>query len=472
VTGGPDAVEPPGRWLRRQREAAGLTQDDLAELTGLSVRAISDLERGRTRRPHPRSIRTLAGALGLSGAVTDTLIARYRAGGAAAVPPPPEPAAPERHPVGVTPAVAPRQLPAVVAHFTGRAEELRGLDRLAALPGNGTGGAVRISAIDGMAGVGKTALALHWAHGHADQFPDGQLYLNLRGFDPSGTPVPAATAVRRLLEALSAPDLHVPADPDAQLDLYRSLLADRRVLLLLDNASDAEQVRPLLPGAAGCLVLITTRTQLTDLIALDGAIPLTVDVLTAEEARELLARRLGPARMEAERAEAERAEAERAAAGELIELCARLPLALNIAASLAVTRPRVPLALLAGELRDTRQRLDLLSTGNGAANLRAVFSWSYRALSAPAARMFRLLGVQPGPDISTAAAASLAALDRDQARRTLGELTAAHLLTEHVPGRFSLHDLLRDYAAERAEAAARPAQCPHDSREAGRATGA
>ncbi len=339
--------------------------------------------------------------------------------------------------------VVPRQLPLTVRYFAGRQAELTALDDLLA-EAAGPAGTVVVCVIAGTAGVGKTALAVHWAHQHADRFPDGQLYVDLRGFGPSGEPVQAAVAVRRFLDALPVPAGRIPADLDAQVSLYRSLLAGKQMLIVLDNARDAEQVRPLLPGATGCMVLITSRSQLDDLITLDGAIPLTIDLLTEDEARELLVRRLTPARIAGQQA----------AVGELTGLCARLPLALNIAAARAAARPGTPLGSLAAELHDARRRLDLLSAGTGIANLRAVFSWSYQTLTSPAARVFRLLGVHPGPDISIAAAASLAAVNHDQAGRSLGELTGAHLLTEYLPGHYSLHDLLRAYAAEQAETGA------------------
>jgi tetratricopeptide (TPR) repeat protein len=333
----------------------------------------------------------------------------------------------------------PRQLPAGVRHFVGRKEELERLsgllDETAA-----AGGAVVISAIGGSAGIGKTALAVHWAHQNADKFPDGQLYVNLRGFDPSGAPMAVATAVRGFLGALAVPPASVPDDPHAQVALYRSLLAGRRMLIVLDNALDAAQIRPLLPGTASCSVLVTSRDQLVGLVAADGATPLTLDLLTPDEARELLSHRLGR----------DRVAHEEQAADELAELCARLPLALNIAAARAVLRPGRTLASLVSELRGTRQRLDPLTTGDKVADLRAVFSWSCHTLSAEATRMFRFLGLHPGPDISLAAAASLAAFDRDQTGRALDELTAAHLLTEHIPGRYTFHDLLRAFAAEQA----------------------
>ena len=338
----------------------------------------------------------------------------------------------------------PRQLPAAVGHFTGRHAELDQLLRLVEAAENtaGQGGAVVISAIGGTAGIGKTALAVHWAHQHADLFSDGQLYVNLRGFDPSGTPMAPTEAMRRFLDALGVPPRRIPADPDEQAALYRSQLADRRMLVLLDNARDAEQVRPLLPGSPGSLVLVTSRNQLSGLVALDGAVPLTLDLFTEDEARDLLIGRLGH----------QRVRAEQRAATELIALCARLPLALNIAAARAALHPARPLAQLVERLRDARRRLDALTTGEDAADIRAVFSWSYHTLDSKAARVFRLLSVHPGPEIGLPAAASLTALDLDRTRRVLNELTRAHLVSEQAADRYTFHDLLRAYAAEQAHA--------------------
>jgi DNA-binding SARP family transcriptional activator/Tfp pilus assembly protein PilF len=338
------------------------------------------------------------------------------------------------------PDVVPRQLPAAVGHFTGRAAELRILSDLAARTEH-AGGTVVLSAIGGMGGVGKTALAMHWAHQHAARFPDGQLYIDLHGFSPAGAPVTAPAAARRFLDALAVPAADIPASPDALLDLYRTVVAGRRMLIVLDNASDSDQVEPLLPGTAGCMVLVTSRSTLTHLVALNGAVPLSVDVLSRHEARELLARRLGTSRVTSEQTQAD----------ELIDLCARLPLALNIAAARTAARPRLRIAELTAGLRDIRRRLDLLSAGPGAADVRAVFSWSYRTLDQQTARVFRLLGLHPGPDIGVEATASLTALDPGQARRALDTLTRAYLITEHAAGRYTLHDLLRVYAAEQAQ---------------------
>jgi DNA-binding SARP family transcriptional activator len=335
----------------------------------------------------------------------------------------------------------PRQLPAGVTHFTGRAAELAALtgllDQVRAQPA----GTVVISAVGGTAGVGKTALAVHWAHRVAGRFGDGQLYVNLRGFDPSGTPAAPEAAIRGFLDALGVPTERIPPGPEARAGLYRSLLADRRMLIVLDNARDEQQVRPLLPASPGSLVLVTSRSQLGGLGAAEGARLISLDVLSHGEAVQLLAARLGPAR----------AGAEPAAVGRIAGLCAHLPLALSVAAARAAARPGFALAALAGELADAAGRLDALDAGDPGSSVRAVFSWSTRQLSDQAARMFRLLGIHPGPDISVPAAASLAGTSEPEARRLLGGLARAHLVAEHVPGRYAFHDLLRAYAAEQAQ---------------------
>jgi tetratricopeptide (TPR) repeat protein len=337
---------------------------------------------------------------------------------------------------GARPGQPPAQLPADVPGFTGRRRELATLDATAATAG-GQPTAMVVSTVSGPAGVGKTALAVHWAHRAADRFPDGQLYVDLRGFDPGGRSVAPADAVRGFLDALGVTAERIPPSLDAQAALYRSVLAGRRVLVVLDNARDAEQVRPLLPGTPTALVLVTSRHQLTPLVAAAGAHPLTLDVFTAEEAHQLLAHRLGPDRLAAEPADA----------GQVIAACARLPLALVIAAARA-QQSGFPLAALAAELAGAGGRLDALDAGDPATQVRAVFSWSYTALSLPAAALFRLLGLHPGPDTSAAAAASLAGHPPPDVRPLLAELTRANLLIEHVPGRYTFHDLLRAYATD------------------------
>ncbi|WP_327006225.1 tetratricopeptide repeat protein [Dactylosporangium sp. NBC_01737] len=326
----------------------------------------------------------------------------------------------------------PRQLPAEPAAFTGRGTAIARLDAAA------DAGTVIVI---GTAGVGKTALAVHWAHRVTDRFPDGQLYVNLRGFGPGGTEgtaeVTADETLRAFLTALGVAPDQVPAELDARIGLYRSLLTGRRVLVVLDNAAHAEQVRPLLPGGSGSLVLVTSRNQLTGLVATDGAVPVTLDLLTAGEARRLLATRVGQARLDADPA----------AADAIIDACARLPLALVIVAARGAAHPDLPLGVLAQELRAERGRLAVLRDAVAATDVRSVFFWSYQRLSAPAASLFRLLALAPGPDVGRAAAAALLGEPAD-ARRALAELTHASLLTEHAPGRFVAHDLLRAYAAE------------------------
>jgi DNA-binding SARP family transcriptional activator len=333
----------------------------------------------------------------------------------------------------------PAQLPPPVAAFAGRDAELARLDAI----GDGQAdeaSAVTIAVITGTAGVGKTALAVNWAHRVAARFPGGQLYVDLRGFDPAGPALDPGQALRGFFEALAVPPERIPEGLDDQVALYRSLLAGQRVLVLLDNARDAAQVRPLLPGSPGCLAVVTSRNHLTGLIAGHGAHPLGLDLLTPEGARELLARRVG----------AGRASREPDAVDEIIAGCARLPLALTIAAARAATSPRFPLAVFAADLRDAGHALDPFDGDDEATDIRAVFSWSYRALSPDTARMFRLLSMHPGPDMTASGAASLAAIDPDRARASLTELTRGHLLSEHRPGRYAFHDLLRAYATEKA----------------------
>jgi tetratricopeptide (TPR) repeat protein/transcriptional regulator with XRE-family HTH domain len=413
----------------RQRRDSPLTYRELAARTGWSQSAIGEYFAGRTLPPTDR-LDALVTLLGASAAEQGALgTARDRVEEARRAVAPPDAMAP----------VA-RQLPADVSGFVGRAGELARLDAL--LDRDGRVPAVVISAIAGTAGVGKTALAVHWAHRIADRFGDGQLYVNLRGFDPDGPPMAAAEAVRRFLDALNVPPQRIPADPDAQAALYRTLLAGKKMLVVLDNARDPAQIRPLLPGAPGCLVVVTSRHQLTGLVAGDGAHPLTLDLLTPTEAHDLLTRRVGPARIAAEPGAVE----------QLITACARLPLALAIVAARAATQPQLSLAALASDLHDQQSRLDALATGEPNTDVRAVFSWSYHALTDPAARLSRLLGLHPGPDLATGAAASMAGVPVDEVRPLLAELARAHLVNEHSPGRFAFHDLLRAYAAEQSRA--------------------
>ncbi|GAB3011407.1 BTAD domain-containing putative transcriptional regulator [Streptomyces pseudoechinosporeus] len=386
-----------------------------------------------------RTRSTLVAELGIEpGTSLRELHDRILAADASLAPSSPETGTDPEVPPAAGYAVRPAQLPADLPAFTGRQAELKQTQAL--LPDEGTHpAAVVISAIGGMAGIGKTALAVHWAHEIADRFPDGQLFINLRGFDPTGSAVPPGEAIRIFLDALGVPAQRIPAQLDAQTSLYRSLLAHRRVLILLDNARDTEQVRPLLPGAPGCLVIVTSRSRLTGLIASEGAHPLTLDPLTPAEAHGFLVRRIGAARPAAEPR----------ATDEIVARCGRLPLALAIVAARAATNPGFPLSAIADELRDSQGSLDAFESRDISTDVRAVFSWSYEVLSAPASRLFNLLGLHTGPDISAPAAAALAGLPLRETRTLLAELTHAHLLSERLPGRYTLHDLLRVYANER-----------------------
>lgn len=344
----------------------------------------------------------------------------------------------------------PAQLPAPPRTFTGRAAELAALDRALDEPA-AAGGTMVISAVGGVGGIGKTWLALLWAHRHLDRFPDGQLYVNLRGFDPTAQPVTAGEAMRGFLYALGVHSDAMPADPDAQAARYRSEVAGKRMLIVLDNAADTDQVVPLLPGSATCTVLVTSRRRLAGLATAHGARLLSLDVLPEPDARHLLAQLLGRSRLEAEPA----------AVTDLLATCAGLPLAVRIVATRAQQHPDFPLTALAGELRDHSARLDALDTGDLRTNLRAVLSWSLHSLSTSATALFALLGIAPGLDIGLPAAASLADLPEGQTRAVLRELENASLVQQHAPDRYRMHDLIRLYATETARD-----QLTHEVREA------
>jgi tetratricopeptide (TPR) repeat protein len=334
----------------------------------------------------------------------------------------------------------PRQLPAAAAHFLGRDAELDTLTGLLAEHRRDRTTAT-ILAIVGTAGVGKTALAVHWAHQVAERFPDGQLYVNLRGYDPE-QPMTAADALAGFLRALGLPGQEVPAEETERAARYRSLLAGRRMLVLLDNASEVEQVRPLLPGSPVCAAIVTSRDSLAGLVARDGAERTDLDQLRLDDAVGLLRALIGT-----------RVGDDPDAARTLALRCCRLPLALRVAAELAASRSATPLAGLASELADQQRRLDLLeAAGDRRTAMRAVFSWSSGHLASGAVRTFRLLGLHPGPDFEPYAAAALTGATVEQARQLLDELARAHLVQPASPGRYGMHDLLRTYARELAEA--------------------
>jgi tetratricopeptide (TPR) repeat protein len=333
------------------------------------------------------------------------------------------------------PAAVPRQLPPVVPGFEGRGSELAALTAI--LNQSVAEATIVISAIAGTAGVGKTALAVRWAHQVADRFPDGQLYVDLRGYDP-GQPATAASALGRFLRDLGIYGPGIPSDEEELAARYRSQLTGRRMLILLDNAGSEEQVRPLLPAAAGCAVVVTSRDALAGLVARDGARRVDLDLLPVADATALLHALIGP-----------RAAVSPAATEALAELACRLPLALRVAAELAVARPAAPMAELVAELADRRRRLDLLAAGSDSRTaVRAVFSWSLRHLDPAAARVFRLAGLHPGPDLDQFATAALTGCAPEQAGQMLGQLARAHLMQPVAPGRYGMHDLLRAYARE------------------------
>ncbi|WP_367131767.1 tetratricopeptide repeat protein [Saccharothrix sp. HUAS TT1] len=341
------------------------------------------------------------------------------------------------HATHADPVRPPRELPPDVHPFIDRAEQLAEMDLLLAsteeVPSTN---AVVISAVSGTAGVGKTAFATHWAHRVSHRFPDGQLYVNLRGYSPD-EPVPPAEALANLLRSLGVPNSDIPHDLDERATRFRSLAAGRRMLIVLDNARSAEQVRPLLPGTSSCLVLVTSRDALPGLVSRDGARRMNLDLLAHNQAVSLLRMLVGP-----------RVDAEPEAADALVRHCARLPLALRIAADLVTTTHEVTLAELVAELADEQSRLDLLDAGEDPRTaVRAVLSWSYRNLDPAQARAFRLLGLHPGRDFDPISASVLFESTLIRTRRLLDSLVRAHLLERTRLGRYQMHDLLRVYAA-------------------------
>ncbi|GAA1638929.1 BTAD domain-containing putative transcriptional regulator [Actinoplanes couchii] len=345
------------------------------------------------------------------------------------------PGAPARRTAGVIPA----ELPPATVFLAGRVPAVSSLNRLLIGPADGR---PAIAAISGGPGTGKTTLAVHWAHTVRDRFPDGQLFVNLRGFHPAGAVVSPEQAVRTFLESLGVEPQKVPQSWDGQVNLYRSLLAARRVLVVLDNARDAEHVRSLLPGSGGSAAVVTSRNRLTGLLVMDGGTSVGLSVLRPEDSYALVSRRLGAARTAAEPE----------AAAEIGRLCGHLPLALAVVAARAAVQTELPLASFVEHLRAERDRLDVLGDDEATIDVRAVFSWSYGVLTPAAARLFRLLGAHTGTDIGAGVAASLAGWPIERVRGPLAELVRGSLIEQESNGRFTMHDLLRVYALETAAA--------------------
>ncbi|MBG0563860.1 AfsR/SARP family transcriptional regulator [Actinoplanes aureus] len=331
----------------------------------------------------------------------------------------------------------PAQLPGAVRDFTGRDHELAALDEVLQHFGGELIG-MTLTVLSGMPGVGKTELAVHWAHRARAQFPDGQLFIALRGFHPLAPPVDPREALGGLLMTLGVPAAGLPDGLAERASLYRGLLADRRMLVVLDDAASVDQVRPLLPGSAGCLVLVTSRHALAGLVAAEGAHAVPVGPLPADDAIGLLSTRVG----------ADQVAAEPAAVRDITVLCGGLPLALAVAGAHAAIRPGLTLRQLVAEMSGGRTALTALASDDPAVDVRTVFACSYHALSTAAARLFRLFSVHPGIDLGLAAAASLAGTPAADTARALADLAQAHLVSEHRPGRWTMHDLLRAYATE------------------------
>jgi tetratricopeptide (TPR) repeat protein/transcriptional regulator with XRE-family HTH domain len=410
-------AEPPAGLagvLRGLRAGAGLTQEELAEAAGLSPRTVSDLERGLATTPHKDTVRLLADALQLGGSARvefeaaargHTVPGQARGRGVAAT----------------------RTLPRDIASFTGRQRELAALAEAAA----GAGRVVSIHAIGGMAGIGKTAFAVHAAHQLASRFPAGQIFLPLHAHTPGHQPVDPADALASLLLTIGIPAGQIPADLEARTGLWRDRLAGRQLLLVLDDAAASEQIRPLLPGAGGSLVLVTSRRRLT---ALEDARTISLDALPPSEAAGLLVRlAVRPGLSSAD-----------PGVGEIIRLCGCLPLAIGMAARQLYHHPAWTLAGLAAELAAATGWLELLATEN--LSVAAAFDLSYADLTENQQRLFRRLGLHPGADIDPYAAAALDGTGLPAARRGLEALYEQYLLTEPAPGRYRMHDLIREHA--------------------------
>jgi tetratricopeptide (TPR) repeat protein/transcriptional regulator with XRE-family HTH domain len=413
-----------GGLLRQLRDDAGLTQDELAQAAQVSQRAISDLERGINRTARKDTAVLLAGALGLDGPARELFVAAARG----RVPASDVVAAAAGEAGAGSAAAASRTLPRDIAAFTGRQAELGQLMARWAASG---GGVVAVHAIGGMAGIGKTTLAVHAAHRLADQFPDGQFFLPLHAHAPGQRPVDPADALASLLLTAGVPAAQIPPGVDARAARWRDQMAGKKILLVLDDVAGHEQVRPLLPGTPGSLVLITSRRRLA---ALEDAAVVSLDTLSPGEAADLLAQL------------AARADTTAGDPGvaQLAGLCGYLPLAIGMAGRQLAHHPAWTPAALAAELAAAKDRLELMTAEN--LSVAAAFGLSYHDLNDAQRRLFRRLGLHPGPDTDAYAAAALDDTTVSQARRHLEALYDQHLITEPAPGRYRFHDLIREHA--------------------------
>jgi tetratricopeptide (TPR) repeat protein/transcriptional regulator with XRE-family HTH domain len=422
-------AEPPvtfAAFLRKLRAEARLTQEELAEASGVGPRTVSDLERGVAVAPQRETIRRLSDALNLTGLVRAQFEAVARGHGV--------PAVPGAAGVGGA-AAATRTLPRDIAAFTGRQQELQELVNATAGAAQ-SGGVVSIHAIGGMAGIGKTAFAVHAAHRLAGRFPAGQIFLPLHGHTPGQRPVDPADALASLLATLGVPTGQIPPGLEGRMALWRDRLAERQLLLVLDDAASSEQVLPLLPGGGGSLVLVTSRRHLS---ALDDATAVSLDTLPAEEAAGLLARLAGRAGLGPHDP----------AVGEITRLCGFLPLAIGMVARQLHHHPAWTAAGRAAELAAAVDRLELMATEN--LSVAAAFDLSYEDLTPDQQRLFRRLGLHPGTDIDAYTAAALDGTDLAAARRGLEALYDQYLLTEPAQGRYRMHDLIREHAGALAD---------------------